>query len=239
MTGMELRSVEVNGRPIQYQLRRADRKTLSISVEPDRRVVVIAPVSADRDAVDARVRRRATWIRRQQRYFETLPPLPTPRRWISGETHRYLGRQYRLKVVRGPAASVRLTGGFFIVTTPDIADTGTIEKAMADWYHSHARELLPKRMQCLLGGSTWLRPQQAPQLALRRMKLRWGSTTPGGRICLNVDLVKLPLGCIDYVVAHELVHLHVPNHGAPFWRLLGRIYPDWERWRSRLDLQET
>lgn len=239
MTGTELRIVEVNGRPIQYHLRRSDRKTLSISVEPDRRVVVIAPVSAAHELVDSRVRRRATWIRRQQHYFETLPPPATPRRWIGGETHRYLGRQYRLKVVRGSAAPVRLASGFFVVTTPDIADRGAVEKAMAGWYQVHARELLPKRMKYLLEGSSWLRLQRAPQLALTRMKLRWGSTTPAGRIRLNVDLVKLPLGCIDYVVAHELVHLQVPNHGTPFWRLLGRVYPDWERWRARLDLQET
>lgn len=239
MTGAELRSIEVNGRPIHYRLRRADRETLSISVEPDRRVVVIAPFSAAHDVVDARVRRRATWIRRQQHYFDTLPPPATPRRWISGETHRYLGRQYRLKLVRGPATSVRLVGGFFIVTTPDIADSSAVEKAMVEWYHAHARELLRKRVQHRLEHSTWLRLPRAPQLTLKRMKLRWGSTTPGGRVYLNVDLVKLPLGCIDYVVAHELVHLHVPNHGAPFWRLLGRVYPDWERWRRRLDLQET
>ena len=239
MTSAEPRSVEVNGRPIHYQLHRSDRKTLSITVEPDRRVVVIAPLSAAHDLVDARIRRRAAWIRRQQQYFEALPPPPTPRRWVSGETHRYLGRQYRLKLIRGSASSVRLVGGFFMVTTPDIADCHTVEKAMAEWYSSHAREMLPKRLKHLLEKSTWIQLPGAPQLTIRRMKLRWGSTTPGGRICLNVDLVKLPLGCIDYVVAHELVHLQVQNHGKSFWRLLGRVHPDWEVWRSRLDRCEV
>jgi predicted metal-dependent hydrolase len=234
----ELRCVEVNGGRIEYQLRRAHRKTLSISVEPNRAVVVIAPALAEIEAVDSRVRRRATWIRRQQQFFDTLPPQNAPRRWISGESHRYLGRQYRLKLVQGPSSSVRLVGGFFVVTTPDVLDKSAIEEMMAEWYRAHARELLPKRVTQLLVRTTWIRMPRAPQLTLRRMRLRWGSTTPGGRVCLNVDLVKLPLGCIDYVVAHELVHTQVPNHGARFWQLLGRVYPEWQTWRGRLERQE-
>jgi hypothetical protein len=239
LTGAELRSVEVNGLRICYQLRRSDRRTLSITVEPDRRVMVVAPTSAAHEIVDARVRRRAGWIKRQQQYFEALPTPPAPRRWVAGETHRYLGRQYRLKMVHGPATSVRLVGGFFIVTTPNLADPCTVEKVMNEWYRAHARELLPKRLKFVLQQSTWLPLPQAPHLTLRRMKFRWGSTTPGGRVCLNIDLVKLPLGCIDYVVAHELVHLQVPNHGAQFWKLLGRVLPDWEKWQRRLELQEV
>lgn len=239
MTGEELRSVEVNGRRIHYQLRRTARKTLAITVEPDRRVVVTAPAAAAIDLVDARIRRRATWIRKQQQYFETLPPPPTPRLWIGGETHRYLGRQYRLKLVCGPETVVRLTGGFFVVTTPNVADLGTVAQAMTDWYRAHARELLAKRVELLRKQSTWLPPTLVPHLTFRRMKLRWGSTAPSGRICLNVDLVKLPLGCIDYVVAHELVHLQVPNHGPSFWRMLGRVLPEWEKWQHRLAQQEV
>ena len=239
MNGTVQRSIEVNGRPIQYQLRRSERKTLSISVEPDRRVVVIAPISAPNEVVDARVSRRAGWIRRQQQYFETLPPPPPPRRWISGETHRYLGRQYRLKLVYGSEMSVRLLGGYFVVTTPDTTEPAVVEAAMNHWYRTRARDLLPKRLNQVLKTTTWIQLPEAPKLTLRRMRLRWGSTTPGGRVCLNVDLVKLPLGCIDYVVAHELVHLQIPNHGASFWRLLGRVVPEWERWRDRLAMQET
>jgi predicted metal-dependent hydrolase len=239
LTGAELRSVEVNGRPIHYQLRRSDRKTLSVTVEPDRRVVVIAPLLAAQDVVDARIRRRAAWIRRQQQYFDSLPAPEAPRHWVSGETHRYLGRQYRLKLVCGSTLDVRLIGGYFIVRTPDLADTRTIEKAMVGWYRAHASELLRKRLRIVLEQSTWLRLSQVPQLTIRRMKLRWGSTTPGGRVCLNLDLIKLPLGCIDYVVAHELVHLRVPNHGAEFWRLLGRVLPEWKKWQRRLEHHEV
>lgn len=234
----EQRSIEVYGRSITFQLKRADRSTLSITVEPDRRVVVMAPQAADVDLVDSRVRRRAQWIRRQQRHFESLPPPVPPRRWITGETHRYLGRQYRLRVISAPETSVRLTGRFFEVVVPDGDDLQAVSKAMNAWYVTHARVILRERLLRLLQGSVWLR-LPVPQLTVRRMRLRWGSTTAGSRICLNVELVKMPLGCIDYVIAHELAHLRVPNHSTRFWRLLGRLYPEWERWRERLDQQEV
>jgi len=61
-----------------------------------------------------------------------------------------------------------------------------------------------------------------------------GSTTAAGRVMFNIDLVKVPLGCVDYVVAHELAHLAIPNHGPAFWRMLTRCLPEWKKWRDRL-----
>jgi predicted metal-dependent hydrolase len=238
LTGAEARSVDANGRLIRYELRRSERRTLSISVEPDARVVVIAPHRIAGEVVDARIQRRAGWIRQQQLYFEALPPPPQPRRWAAGETHRYLGKQYRLKLVTGSQLSVRLLGGYFVVTTRRQNDPSEVEAAMNGWYRARARDLLLKRLVQVRNASTWLSLPETPSLSIRRMRLRWGSTTPGGRICLNVDLVKLPLGCIDYVLAHELVHLQIPNHGPKFWRLLERVFPQWEHWRHRLAMEE-
>lgn len=72
------------------------------------------------------------------------------------------------------------------MTTRDIANTAVVEKAMVAQYDAHARELLPKRLQSLFENTTWLRMSQTPRVTYKRMKLRWGSTTPGGRISLNV-----------------------------------------------------
>jgi predicted metal-dependent hydrolase len=70
------------------------------------------------------------------------------------------------------------------------------------------------------------------------MTRRWGSATRNNRVYFNLDLVKAPLGCVDYVVMHELVHLKVPHHGPAFRRLLRRCMPDWEFWQGRLNKQE-
>lgn len=226
-------AIEVEGRALHFTLRRSQRQTLGISVEPDGQVIVTAPQTASRERIEQIVARRLRWIRRQQKQFELLPPPAPPRRWVSGETHRYLGRQYRLKVSEG-AAAVKLSGAFFEVRVPEPASKEAIEQAMQAWYRSHAKPLFRARLGAILSGTTWLDGIGRPEVVVRAMSQRWGSATPSGRIYLNLNLITQPMGCIDYVIAHELAHLRVPHHGRAFWRLLSLICPDWERWRNRL-----
>ena len=232
-------AIDVGGRRLEYRLRRlVRRRTLEISVTPDRQVTVIAPATTSAERIAFAVRRRAGWIVRQQRAYEDLPPPPYPRQWVAGETHRYLGRQYRLKLVQGVRPSVRLSGEFFVVSVIRLDDRQPVRRAMERWYRAHAVNLLTERVSNALASTTWLKLPQLPQVRVRAMHLRWGSATRNGGVYFNSDLVKLPLGCIDYVVMHELVHLRIPHHGPAFWRLLSRCMPDWEKWKDRLARQE-
>lgn len=221
-----------------YTLRRTERRrTIGIIVEVDGRVAVLAPASTSSVRIEQTLRRHLQWIRRQRREIEALPPPPLPREWVNGETHRYLGRQYRLKLVRAAEPSVKLHGRFFVVCVPDCRDRGKVQRAMEAWYRSHAKALLVERVRHLLARTTWL-DFDRPPMQVRVLRDRWGSTSPSGRISFNVDLVKLPLSCVDYVVAHELVHLAIPNHSPAYWRMLERVMPDWRRWRQRLATME-
>jgi len=230
----ESRTLPIGEETLSYTLRRTGRRrTVGIFVEPNQQLVVLAPASADTARVEQMLRRRLPWIRRQRRALDALPPPPAPRLWVSGETHRYLGRQYRLRLVTGAERSVRLLGGYFVVTVPDTGNRAAVRRLMEAWYREHAKALLRERVRRVLGATTWL-DVEIPPIAIRALSHRWGSTTQAGRVAFNVDLVKLPLPCIDYVVAHELVHLKIPNHRPAYWRMLGRVMPDWEKWRQRL-----
>jgi predicted metal-dependent hydrolase len=230
----EERLLRVGGDNLQYTLRRTGRqRTVGIVVEPNLNIVVLAPTTAAASRVEHILRRRLAWIRRQRRSFEALPPPPLPRQWVAGETHRYLGRQYRLKLVNGSQSSVRLMGGYFVVTVPSPTSRAAVQRIVEAWYRDHAKALLSYRVRRVLASTTWLN-RQIPSITVRKLRLRWGSTSRVGHISLNVDLVKLPLPCIDYVIAHELVHLTVPSHRPLFWRMLARVMPDWKRWRDRL-----
>ena len=147
---------------------------------------------------------------------------------------RYLGRQYRLKLIVGPKRSVRLSGLYFTVTLPDPTNRRAVQRLVEDWYRNHARILVTERAGRLLKATTWLEVSNLPPITIRAMTHRWGSATKAGRITFNVDVVKLPSACLDYVIAHELVHLRIPNHSAAYWRMLGRVIPDWKKWRDRL-----
>ena len=226
--------VEFGGGLIAFRLRRSSRRTLAISVQPDLGVVVTAPEKAALATVLAKVRKRAVWIKRQQRYFsEFLPPTP-PRQYVSGETHRYLGRQYRLKVVEAEPAEVKLRGRFIWVQTPRKADTARVRESVEDWYLAHAKERLTRNFAESVA-RMGTRMASTPRMQVRRMRQRWGSWTRGGGVWLNPELVKAAGACIDYVVTHELCHAVHGNHGKKFYELLRRVMPDWEMRKRRLE----
>jgi hypothetical protein len=231
----EARTLEAGEDTVNYTLRRTGRRrTVGIYMEPDQRLTVLAPTGADTESVERILRRRLPWIRRQRRELEALPPPLPPRQWLNGETHRYLGRQYRLKLQAGDVPSVKLAGGYFKVTLPDRKNRAAVQRLMEGWYRERARAVVAQRAQRLIAATSWLEVPELPPITIKALTHRWGSTTKAGRITFNVDVVKLPPACLDYVIAHELVHLRIPNHSAAYWRMLGRVMPDWERWRKKL-----
>lgn len=229
----QLRTVKYGSASIAYQLTFAPRRRLSISVHPDLSVTATAPEGRSLEEIDERVRARAGWILKQLRGFEQYHPLPRPKRYVGGETHLYLGRQYRLKLSTGKDG-VRLRGQFFHVTTADRTDTGRIAELLEGWYRRHAREIFPQRLERSLEMIRGL-IDTPPGLRIRKMSKRWGSCSDAGTLTLNLDLIKAPSPCIDYVIVHELCHLKVMNHGERFYRFLSHHMPDWKRRRERLN----
>jgi predicted metal-dependent hydrolase len=230
-----IESIELAGEPLEFAILRANRKTLSITVRPNLSIIVTAPRRSSIEAIKAKVRKRAAWIRKQRIYFERfLPPVPT-RRYISGETHRYLGRQYRLKIVSSIPESVKLKGKYLRVETPRRDDANRVQYLLDSWYVEHARLAFSRSLYSCLSGFNG-RIKKVPSVYLRRMPKRWGSWTRRGAIYLNPELVKAPSSCIDYVVTHELCHLVHGNHGKEFFALLRKIMPDWEMRKARLEI---
>lgn len=225
-------SVQFGQRTIAYELVRAARKAVRIQVHPDGTVRVIAPLELVAEEVAKVVHRKAPWIMKQLRFFGQFHPLTPPRQYRSGETHRYLGRQYRLKLLQGEKA-VRLVAGFIEVTLPDpIPDA--VAQALQAWYRQRAdgqfRRILAEVSKHFESYSL-----PTPQLKLRQMPTRWGSCTPSGVISLNPDLIKTPGSCIEYVIVHEFCHLVHRHHNRDFYELLERILPDWQRRKQTLE----
>lgn len=221
-----------------YRLRRSSRRTLAITVEPGGALVVTAPARATMAQVEDALRRRRDWVRRRTHEVSALPPAPPSRDWVSGETHRFLGRQYRLRLAPGTPSDVRVSGTRLVVTVPHPDDAAQVQRAVQRWYLRRAREVFAERLQALVQRTALLDLLVVPPLIVRRLRTRWGSCSPEGRIVMNVEAVRLPAGCVDYLLLHELCHLREPHHGAAFWRLLGACMPEWERWRRRLDTAE-
>ncbi len=223
------------GCSIPFRLTQDARSTLKIDVHPDLRVEVFAPAGKEKSTILKRVDRRARWIVKQWRYFEQFQPEQPARRYVSGETHTYLGRQYRLKVSRNELSEVKLVGQYFRIHHRDPDDAAAISGLLTKWYADHARKLFAARIDKWIAECHWLSGLETPPVQVRAMKRRWGSCTKAGHILLNLDLVKMPLHCIDYVIVHELCHLLVYAHSHAFYRLLSRCMPDWEIRKARLN----
>lgn len=228
MVGM----IEFGRESILYEVMFLPRQTLGIEVHPDQRVVVRAPIGCAEAVIAERVRRRASWISKQITHFQRFNPCTPPRQYVSGETHLYLGRQYRLKVVAGELASVKMSRGQLVVTMLGSSDAERVEGLLHRWYLDHARSVFNEVLDVCLSR---LKNYQRPRLIVRAMQSRWGSLSPAGTMTLNSNLVRAPRACIEYVVAHELCHLLHRNHNARFYRLLEQMMPDWEKRKQRLE----
>jgi predicted metal-dependent hydrolase len=225
--------IEYGRETIRYEVRfLPTRQTLGIEVHPDQRVVIRAPVGCAEEVIADRVRKRAPWISRQIADFRRYSPRTPQRQYVSGETHLYLGRQYRLKVGVGETASVRLTRGQLSVTMPGIPDPERVKAMLHRWYLDHARQVFIEVLEQYLPR---FKGHQRPHLIVRAMQSRWGSLSQAGSMTLNANLVRAPRACIEYVVTHELCHLRHRDHDASFFKLLGRVMPDWEKRKQRLE----
>ena len=222
------------GEKIPVSLAFKERKRLSITVHPDGSVTAIAPRDRSLDEILAHLHRRRSWIAGQRRYFEQFQPIPTEKRYISGETHLYLGRQYRLRVHQSKETDAKLIGKYLNVYVPTPKEPATVQTALNAWYRAHAEPIFQERLKHCLESAPSLQLSDI-SLRIRWMKSRWGSCSSAGIITLNLNLIKTPLHCIEYVVMHELCHLRIHDHSPVFFRLLGRCMPDWQRRKERLD----
>ena len=218
---------------IGYEIRfLPTRRTLGIEVHPDLTVVVRAPVDCDPDTIQARVGKRASWISKQLTNFQRYSPRTPARKYVSGETHLYLGRQCRLKVVAGELASVKMNRGHLVLTLPGKADPDRVKALLHHWYLDHARQVFIDVLGEFLPRFSG---HHRPRLIVRAMQSRWGSLSQAGTMTLNANLVRAPRACVEYVVAHELCHLKHRDHDASFYRLLGQVMPDWKKRKQRLE----
>lgn len=244
-----MHEIRYGAKAIQFDLIFSVRRTLEISVLPDRHVIVKAPDTKTVDEVKQRVQRRARWILKQQAYFTQYEYSETPKEYVSGESFRYMGKQYRLKVIsiephnnnsKSPLSKegVKLSGGYLRVYTNHKGERARVKSLVDQWYRRHAKRKFEERLTVC---SEVMRKYGVvtPVMEIRKMKNRWGSCTPSRRILLNPKLIEFPTYCIDYVILHELCHLLYPYHSKEFYRLLHAILPEWVLIKRKLNSKIT
>lgn len=228
-------SVIYGRKTIEYSLFYSKRKTLEISVHPDSTIIVKAPIDSDILLIEQKISKRARWILRQLNYFKQFIPKTPERCYINGETHLYLGKQYRLRIAQGNENSVKLSRGIFQINCREEPTPEITKKLLQKWYLEKAWLQFNDSMdRCWSKFNSFTYTK--PAISIKRMQKRWGSLSDKGTVTLNTDLVKAPKECIDYVVIHELCHLKYHDHSKEFYKLLDSVTPGWEKIKHKLEL---
>jgi predicted metal-dependent hydrolase len=221
-------------RRVTAELTRTVRRALRIDVRPTGEVTVFAPVGEGIEEIRTRAHRKGAWIFAQIDTIAQRPKVTPERRYISGESHLLLGRQYRLSVEESEDPHVRIDGGRMVIAARAPDDQPHCRRLLQAFYRLRAREVLRQRFDIVL--EPFVRKGlRRPSLVIRPMAKRWGSYTPSGRVVLNIDLVRASPRLIDYVICHELAHAFYPDHGDGWRALLETVMPDWEERKEALE----
>jgi predicted metal-dependent hydrolase len=205
------------------------RRTIGLTVARDGGLRVLAPAGVSARHLEAVVRAKLPWVRRKLAEFEAMGPPQAAPDLVDGERLPYLGRSHVLRVVDGPSVPFALRRGRFEL---DRGLDGDARAVVVAWYTARAREHLGARVAAfapLVGA--------APDgVVVRDLGARrWGVCDRRlGLVSFHWELVLQPPAAVDYVVVHELCHLHEANHQQAFWRRVAAVLPDWKERRALL-----
>ena len=224
---MKIRGVEV-------LILRKKIKNLHLNVLPPNGTVrVSAPLNMSDYAIHTFLATRLSWIKKQQAKFKGQER-QTPRKYASGESHYFLGKRCRLEVIyidNKPKVEV-VNKKKLVLSVRLGSDTKKREQILQNWYRTKLREMLDPLI------IKWQEKSgvRVNFWGIKRMKTRWGSCNEETkRIWLNLELIKKPESCIEYVVVHELVHILERTHSDKFVRLMDKYLPKWRDERDELN----
>jgi predicted metal-dependent hydrolase len=214
----------------EFTIKRQKRKTMALHVLDDASVEVRVPKWLAKREIDRFVKERSDWVvQQQQKRQQRLAAKP---RFTQSERHPYLGQSLPLNIQAAGRNSVTVTDAAINLWAREPEDPQFIQSLLKEGYRAHAKKLFAERLQHFFSIMTLSCPK--PELKVRVMKRRWGSTSnkksaSKSTITLNLELMKYPLDCIDYVVVHELCHLLEMNHSPQFYSHIAKVIPDWRK----------
>jgi predicted metal-dependent hydrolase len=228
----EPHEIEIGG--VIIEILRKEIKNLHVGVyPPNGRVRVAAPLRLDDDAVRLAVISRLGWIRRQQALFKQQER-QSAREMVTGESHYFQGRRYRLDVIEcdGPSSVHLINNTTMALRVRPGTDQYKRETILHQWYRKKLRQELPPllaKWQTKVG-------VQVAQLRIKKMKTLWGScNAEARRIWLNLDLAKKPMLCLEYILVHEMVHILERHHNERFKVIMDELMPSWRLHREELN----
>lgn len=213
---------------LEFEVRRSvRRKTLGLTVDRAGELVVHSPATAGEDDLRRWIESKLLWVHKKLLRKEENRRAANRLEMVSGESIAYLGQNYRLKIVKEQATPLHFDGQWFYLRKQDHHEA---PRYFQHWYQETGAHWLAERIK-LWEPKAGMTPSR---VAVGDLGFRWGSCGKNGVLHFNWRLLQLQVRLVDYVIAHELVHLHEHNHTREFWRILSRVLPDWRERKEEL-----
>lgn len=210
---------------IHYELVRSPRRTADIVIEPDGRVIVRAPEDTPPERIEDIIESKRLWIYKNLAEWRDLNATRVIREFRNGEGFLYLGRSYRLLLVSDQEEPLLLKAGRFCLRR-DLVDQGEVPAAQAafrDYFITRGMERISQRVAYFapkVGVTTG-------KIGVRELGSRWASCSPTGNLAFHWKCMMAPPKIIDYIVVHELCHMHHLDHSDAFWNEVDKVMPDY------------
>ncbi len=217
---------------LTFELRRSDRRTtIGITIGRMGELILSAPPDCPQELIEQVAQEKYRWISTKLAQKEMLFRLPPVKEFIDGEGFYYLGRSYRLRLAHVPATDTStpplcLHKDRFLLR-PDEIQRG--EEHFINWYIEQGQGWLQQRIAMFVHRID-VRPRD---IKVQPLGYRWGSCGHSDILYFHWRTMLLPPPIIDYIVVHELVHLHECRHSRSFWERVERAMPDYahrKRW---------
>ena len=232
------KSFNIKGRQINCEIKRSRRRTVALYVHPDKRVEIRMPLLFSVDEIEPFLIKHSRWLFNRLDLPEKKPI--EPKKFVSGELHYFLGKQYPIEIVASDKNSVVFDNEKIVIrqrvnksTSQQVNLSKSVSDLLDRWYLEQAKRVFREISIPLV--ESMKKYNVAPKsFAIKKMKTRWGSCSSKGNINLNLHLIKLPEQCIREVILHELCHLVHFNHSKDFYALMTAEMPDWKVWKKEI-----
>jgi len=214
------------------QIIKKDIKNITLKVKPTCEVILTVPLLTTDEHIEHILKKRKDWISKKITFYKANDK-PQIKEYVSGENFKYLGKNYRLKIIQSDDECVKLQRGYIQIFIKNKSSLEKKKKLLNDWYLLKAENYFKK----IIAKYSSIVNVDIQNIRIRKMKTRWGSCNSAkSYINLNSELIKKPSNAIEYVIFHELAHLIHPNHSKEFYNYLSTYMPDWKRRKERLEL---
>lgn len=208
-------------RDINYNLTTSRRKTLSIYIEREGAVSVLAPQDFSQQKIEEVLERKRGWIYKGLAEWEDLNAARIRREYVNGEGFLYLGRTYRLQIVKNQESPLLLKNGYFCIRKQSLPKSDEVFK---EFYRQKGIARIKERVN-YFQGKLGVKPHD---VRIMELKNRWASCSDKGTLNFHWKCMMTPLTVLDYIVVHELVHLVHTRHTAAFWNEVDKLIPDYQ-----------